>query len=241
MRGQIRIGTSGWIYKHWRGIFYPTDLPSSRWFSHYARHFDTVEINNTFYRLPPAATFDAWQGQAPPGFLYAVKANRFLTHMKKLQGPLEPMQRLLSHVRRLGTLLGPILYQLPPHWRKDLLRLAEFFDVLPGNLTHVIEFRERSWLADDTRALLQARGVSLCIHDILPRHPRWVTGRSVYVRFHGVRYHGDYRRNRLRRWAEWISARAAEGHNVYAYFNNDIGGHAVTNALMLKELMQRTR
>lgn len=241
MRSQIRIGTSGWIYNHWRGLFYPADLPSSKWFSHYARYFDTVEINNTFYRLPPAATFDAWQRQAPPSFLYAVKANRFLTHMKKLQGPMEPIERLLSHVRRLGALLGPILYQLPPHWRKDLRRLAEFFAVLPDDLTHVLEFRERTWLAADTRDLLQARGVSICIHDILPRHPRWVTGRSVYLRFHGVRYYGNYRRDRLRRWAEWISAQANDGRAVYAYFNNDIGGHAVRNALTLKELVAAIR
>ncbi len=149
-RGGYRIGTSGWNYDHWRGCFYPDDLPSSRWFSHYAQTFDTVEINNTFYHQPENATFDEWREQAPPGFLYAVKANRYLTHMKKLNDPREPLQRFLSGARRLKEHLGPLLYQLPPHWHKNLARLREFVELLPGDLKHVIEFRDRDWLCDET-------------------------------------------------------------------------------------------
>src|SRR4051812_42016429 len=119
-RGAVRIGTSGWIYRHWKGLFYPEALPAARWFGHYAARFDTVEINNTFYRLPSPEAFDAWREQAPPGFLYAVKGSRYLTHMKKLGDPREPLDRLLGRARRLGKHLGPVLYQLPPHWGRDL-------------------------------------------------------------------------------------------------------------------------
>jgi uncharacterized protein YecE (DUF72 family) len=130
-RGQVRIGTSGWIYKHWRGVFYPERLPAREWFAFYARSFDTVEINNTFYRLPSPAAFAAWHDQAPPGFVYAVKASRYLTHMKKLKDPADALERILGRARLLGPYLGPVLYQLPPHWRCDLDRLREFLAALP--------------------------------------------------------------------------------------------------------------
>ena len=163
---EIRIGTSGWIYSHWRGDFYPRELPVNRWFEHYQSHFDTVEINNTFYRLPPAGTFDSWRRQVHGNFLYAVKANRFLTHMKKLKDPAEPLERLFTHVRRLRKHLGPILYQLPPRWLPDGERLESFFRSLPKNLTHVMEFRDERCLTDDIRSLLARYNVGLCN----PRH-----------------------------------------------------------------------
>lgn len=235
--GQIRIGASGWIYSHWRGDFYPRELPVKDWFAHYRQYFDTVEINNTFYRLPPIATFDNWHRQATAGFLYAVKANRFLTHMKKLKDPAEPLDRLLTHARRLKEFLGPILYQLPPRWQPDMARLEEFFRALPADLMHVLEYRAHHWLTDDTRRLMQRHGVSLCIHDLVRPHPKWVTAKMTYLRFHGVGYGGSYRRDKLRRWADWILETATAGHDVFAYFNNDIGGHAVRNALTLKELI----
>src|SRR5689334_13225512 len=112
----VRVGCSGWQYKHWRGVFYPAELPQARWFEHYAARFDTVEINNSFYRLPEAATFAAWRARAPKGFVFAVKASRFLTHMKKLKDPRDPLERFFSRARRLGGMLGPVLYQLPPRW-----------------------------------------------------------------------------------------------------------------------------
>lgn len=240
MRHQIRVGTSGWNYKHWSGCFYPDRLPSSAWFAHYASVFDTVEINNTFYHQPAAAVFDQWQAQAPRGFLYAVKANRYLTHMKKLNAAAEPLKRFLSGARRLKQHLGPVLYQLPPNWKKDLQRLGQFVRLLPAELTHAIEFRDRDWLAEDTYALLEEHRVCLCIHDMLRGHPRRVTGPAVYVRFHGAgtKYGGPYRRDRLESWAEWMRA-AARSRPVYAYFNNDQNAYAVRDALCLRELLGR--
>ncbi len=242
MSQQIRIGTSGWNYRHWSGRFYPSGMPSVEWFAHYAAVFDTVEINNTFYRQPAADTFDRWRTQAPKGFVYAVKANRYLTHMKKLKDPAEPLERFLWGTRRLKRHLGPILYQLPPNWNKDLTRLRHFVRLLPGELTHVIEFRNRDWLAEDTYQLLAEHRVCLCIHDMFRRHPRRLTGPAVYVRFHGAgrKYGGKYRPGRLESWADWIRT-VARKRPVYVYFNNDEKGYAVRDALCLIEILNRNR
>lgn len=238
MAHRVRIGTSGWNYDHWQGGFYPHGLPRNRWFSHYCGTFDTVEINNTFYHQPENRTFDGWREQAPNGFLYAVKANRYLTHMRKLNDPREPLDRFLNGARRLKDHLGPILYQLPPNWRKDLRRLRTFAELVPSRLTHVIEFRNRDWLAEDTYELLTEYQLCLCVHDMLARHPRRVTGKSVYVRLHGTgeKYGGKYRPSRLRGWANWI-AEAAQERKVFVYFNNDAEGYAVRDALELRRLM----
>src|SRR5262245_45772957 len=239
--GHVRIGTSGWNYGHWRGVFYPAKLPVKAWFAHYARHFNTVEINNTFYRLPSEAAFPAWREQAPPGFLYAAKASRFLTHRKKLKDPEAPLETILGRLRALGPHLGPVLYQLPPSWRCDLPRLRHFLGLLPRDLTHVLEFRDPSWCNDDVRALLAAAGAGYCIHDMRGFDcPAWVTATTVYIRFHGptdVRYAGRYDRAFLRDWASRIDAWRQDGHTVYAYFNNDASGHAVENARELLELV----
>lgn len=235
-----RIGTSGWIYSHWRERFYPADLPTKRWFEHYAQKFDTVEINNTFYRLPEADQFDAWRQAAPKGFLFTVKASRFLTHMKKLKDPEEPLERLLTRATHLGRHLGPLLYQLPPHWRVDLGRLRDFCAQLPKRRAHVIEFREPSWLTRETFELLARFRVATCIHDIIKNHPREITAPLVYLRFHGVgqKYGGDYSRARLRRWAGWIRALPKSVCTVYAYFNNDANAYAIKNALTLRQLLE---
>src|SRR3982751_1060836 len=134
MTAQVRIGCSGWVYRHWKGIFYPADLPQKRWFDYYSSEFDTVEINNSFYRLPPAGTFDKWRKQAPPGFCYAVKANRYLTQAKKLNACEEPLERMMTAVRSLGDRLGPMLYQLPPKMKVNLERLRKFFQIPPHGL-----------------------------------------------------------------------------------------------------------
>jgi uncharacterized protein YecE (DUF72 family) len=182
----IRIGCSGWVYKHWRGLLYPEGLPQRLWFERYAQEFDTVEINNSFYRLPPPETFDKWRKQAPPGFCYAVKANRFLTQAKKLKECEEPLERMMSAVRHLGDRLGPMLYQLPPRLKLDLERLESFLRIVPGDVTSVFEFRDKSWYVDETYALLDRYGASFCVHD-LPgsASPRVAVGPVVYVRFHG--------------------------------------------------------
>jgi uncharacterized protein YecE (DUF72 family) len=240
-RGRARVGCSGWQYRHWRGNFYPSDLPAARWFEHYASVFDTVEINNTFYRLPGAETFAAWASRAPVRFEFAIKASRFLTHMKKLKDPEEPLERLFSRMRPLGPHRGPVLYQLPPSWRIDLDRLCRFLSILPRGVRHAIEFRDPSWYGDDTRALLTRHRVALCLHDM----PGSATGQErvgpfVYVRFHGAtsKYGGGYPEHRLRAWAEWLDAQRDAGADVYAYFNNDVGGHAPRDALTLRRLME---
>src|ERR671917_62737 len=157
-RADIRIGCSGWNYKHWRERFYPKGLPVSRWFEFYAEHFDTVEINNSFYMLPKAETFRKWRDQAPPGFCYAVKANRFLTQAKKLKECEEPLERMMTAVRRLGDPLGPMLYQLPPSLKINLERLESFLQIVPKDVINVFEFREKSWYVPATYELLDRYG-----------------------------------------------------------------------------------
>jgi len=241
--GQFRIGCSGWQYRHWRENFY-AGVRVSGWFQHYASVFDTVEINNSFYRLPEASTFARWAEQAPPGFLYAVKASRFLTHMKKLKDPEEPVQRFFDRALELKQSLGPVLYQLPPGWKKDTVRLAHFLGILPRHVRHTIEFRDPSWYAPEVLELLQEHDVPLCLHDMRgSATERMALASFVYVRFHGPTgtYAGGYPEERLRSWASWLGARRGEGLDVYAYFNNDVGGHAPVDALTLRLMMERSR
>jgi uncharacterized protein YecE (DUF72 family) len=240
MARQILIGTSGWNYDDWRGIIYPRDLPQEKWFAYYCQLFDTVEINNTFYHQPTSRTLSAWERQAPRKFVYAVKANRYLTHMRKLKDAHAPLIRFLRSTRRLKTHLGPLLYQLPPNWKKNLTRLRDFAKLLPGDETHVIEFRNRDWLAEDTYELMAEFKLCLCVHDMLPRHPRRVTGPAVYVRFHGPgkkKYAEKYSPSRLKPWAAWI-LEVARQHRVYVYFNNDHHGYAVRDAEALREMLE---
>jgi uncharacterized protein YecE (DUF72 family) len=239
--GRARVGCSGWQYKHWRGAFYPPELPQSQWFTYYASRFDTVEINNSFYRLPERTTFVSWARRAPMRFEFAVKASRFLTHMKKLKDPREPLQRMFSRMRGLGNRLGPVLYQLPPNFRVDVERLREFIDLLPRDARHVIEFRDPSWYTQDVCDLLDRADVAMCLHDM----PGSATGRTrvgpfVYVRFHGAdaKYAGTYSKDRLARWAGWLDEQRRAGIDVYAYFNNDVGGHAPRDAVTLRSLLE---
>ena len=241
---RIRIGCSGWQYRHWRGSFYPPELSQTRWFAHYALHFDTVEINNTFYRLPKAATFEKWRERAPLHFLYSVKASRFLTHMKKLKDPHDPLVRLFDRAKHLGPHLGPVLYQLPPGWPVDLDRLRNFLQDLQSvwpDRIHAMEFRDPSWYDDRVLALLDRYQVTLCLHDMKgSATDRVAIGPFVYVRFHGVeQYGGAYGDYQLDAWSDWLAARAASGVDVYAYFNNDIGGHAPRDAIRLRQRLQR--
>ena len=232
----VRIGCSGWQYRHWRGGFYPAELPQSRWLEHYATHFDTVEINNTFYRLPEASTFSAWRGRAPRGFLYAVKASRFLTHMKKLKDPDDPLDLFFSRAVCLGPTLGPVLYQLPPRWPVNLDRLQTFLTALPRGKRHAVEFREPSWYAEPVFALLRKHRVALCLHDMQgSASGRLAVGPFVYVRFHGTqKYSGSYDETTLAEWADWLVERWRGGSGIYAYFNNDTGGHAPRDAVRLR-------
>lgn len=236
MSGALRAGTSGWQYDHWRGPFYPLDLPKSGWFEHYCRAFDTVEINNTFYRLPRPRTFDAWREQAPRGFVYACKFSRYATHLKYLRDPEQPLSAFLERARRLEDHLGPLLVQLPPRWKRDLERLRGFLGQLPRDLRWALELRHPSWLCPQLFELLREHGVALVIHDMLEGHPREITADFAYLRFHGDRYAGHYSTAELSSWAEWVKGCLARGLDVYAYFNNDAGAAAVEDA---RRLVQR--
>ena len=241
---QIRVGCSGWNYKHWRELFYPKGLPARRWFEFYAGHFDTVEINNSFYRLPSPETFDKWREQAPPGFCYAVKANRYITQAKKLLDPEEPLNRMMSAARHLGSCLGPILYQLPPSLGLDLERLEHFLAILPKDVTSVFEFRDRSWYVSQTYDLLERYGASFCAHDMPgSATERIAVGPIAYIRFHGCggKYWGRYPDDLLLRWANWMTELASVDRPVWAYFNNDIDGHAILDAQTLKAMIGQLR
>lgn len=235
------VGTSGWIYKHWRGVVYPPELPQSHWFEYYAQRLSTVEINNTFYRLPEDATFDAWRRQAPKGFVYALKASRYITHLKKLKDPAEPVARFMGRAVRLGPSLGPVLYQLPPNWHLNLERLEEFLAAIPARRLQAFEFRHPSWLTEQTFALLEQYGAGYCISDMPGLDsPLRATGRLAYIRLHGPAraYAGSYSEAELAQWAERARAFMAEGRPAYVYFNNDAEGHAVHNALRLREMLE---
>ncbi|HEU5251102.1 MAG TPA: DUF72 domain-containing protein, partial [Thermoanaerobaculia bacterium] len=232
--GRLRVGCSGWLYRHWRGNFYPPDLPQKLWFDHYASVFDTVEVNNTFYRLPEATTFDAWKARAPAGFLFSVKASRFLTHMKKLKEPEEPLSRFFERAGHLGRKLGPVLYQLPPRWERDLERLERFLSALPRRRLHAVEFRDASWYEEETYRLLEKAGVALCLHDMRgSESPTRLVGPFVYVRFHGSgpKYGGRYPERAITDWGARLAHEVRHGRDVYAYFNNDRGGHAPRDAV----------
>ena len=236
----IRIGCSGWNYRHWRGVFYPETLPVKRWFAHYAEVFDTVEINASFYRRPTPEAFASWRDQVPPGFCYAVKAPRFITHMRKLRDCDDSIAEFLARARNLRPALGPILYQLPPNWRFDRERLESFLALLPKDLSHVFEFREPSWMTDEVLAILDAAGAGFCTHDFPGlATPRAATGRTAYVRFHGTggKYWGRYSDEALGNWSDWMRGQEDEGRTVWAYFNNDIHGHAIEDAKALKRLL----
>jgi len=237
----LRVGCSGWQYRHWRGDFYPKDLPLDRWLEHYSSVFETVEINNSFYRLPEGHRFEAWRRETPSSFVFAVKASRYLTHMKKLKEPREPLSRFFSRARRLGGKLGPVLYQLPPRWKCNALRLEAFLRALPRGRRHVFEFRDPSWYREDIFAMLVRRGAALCLHDMRgSESPRRAVGPFVYLRFHGTgaRYGGRYLDSQLSTWAAWIRHRLGQGLDVFAYFNNDRGGHAPWDAMRLARMVK---
>jgi uncharacterized protein YecE (DUF72 family) len=236
----IRIGTSGWYYQHWRELFYPDDLPKSEWFEYYAQRFNTVEINNTFYHQPKEKSVQRWHDLAPPDFLYAAKANRFITHVKKLKDCSEQLQRFFDNINLLKRKLKPVLFQIPPNLHKDTERLEAFLKLLPKNRIAVFEFRHKSWYSEDVYKLLEKFNVGFCIHDMSGKEsPRIVTSDTIYIRFHGTsgRYSGSYPESQLQNWAEWIKAHAKNIRGIFAYFNNDAQAHAIKNAKRLKELL----
>jgi len=241
----VRIGTSGWSYKHWEnGHFYPPKLAAPEFLSFFAEHFDTVEINYSYYQLPPRKTFESWRQKSPDGFVFAVKASRYITHMKKLKDPEEPLQRLLHAAGGLGDKLGPILFQFPRNWDADLERLADFLMALKRHPRHryTFEFRHDSWLREPTYALLREHEAALClpIGWGIPLDIQ-ITADWTYLRFHGGEHGTGFEREELKPWAERIRQWRSGGVDSYSFFNNDALWHgrpaAIDNARCLRELV----
>ena len=237
----IQVGCSGWHYKHWRGVYYPAGTPQADYLPHYLRDFKTVEINNSFYRLPPPETFAAWYQAVPADFLFAVKASRYITHLKKLKDPQESLFRFLENVAVLKEKLGPILFQLPPRWQCDPKRLATFLAALPPYFRYTFEFRDHSWYHPEVYGLLQKHRAAFCIYD-LEYHlsPLEVTTDFVYIRLHGPVniYDGSYSEEVLQEWANRCQTWQKSGKEVWVYFDNDMHGHAPHNARRLQELVR---
>lgn len=239
--GGVVVGTSGWSYPHWTGRFYPADLPESEWLMYYASRFRSVEINNTFYQLPSSETLQQWRETVPVGFEFAIKASRYITHMKKLRDPAATVPGFLERLETLGPALGPILFQLPPRWHADPERLRRFLTALPDDYRYVFEFRDPSWFRPDIRALLECFGSAFCIHELAgKRSPLSVTADLIYIRLHGpdAAYRGCYGDAALRRWARTLGGWAEAGYDVRCFFDNDEAGHAAANAARLTELLR---
>ena len=236
----LHIGTSGWHYTHWRGVFYPEKLPASRWLDYYAQHFDTVELNSTFYRLPPENGVDTWRESSPRGFCFAAKGSRFLTHMKKLKDPVPGIARFFERVDRLERKLGPVVFQLPPWWGVNLERLEGFLEALPPRHKYAFELRNPTWHTDAVYRILRRHHAAFCIFEIAGFQSGFeLTANWTYIRLHGPggAYEGSYPEETLRTWAGRIRRWQPDLRAVYVYFDNDEAGYAVENALRLKELL----
>lgn len=231
----LYVGTSGWQYAHWREVLYPRGLPQRQWLSWYAERFQTVELNNSFYRLPEAASFERWHDETPEHFVFAVKMSRFLTHIRRLRDPAQPVSLLLERARPLGTKLGPVLVQLPPGMRADAGRLDTALGAFPGDTRVAVEFRERSWFTDEIRAILERHGAALCLADS-PRieTPIWRTAGWGFVRFHHGLGHPQpcYEERALDRWARQLAELWPGDADAFVYFNNDWLGCAVRDAAL---------
>lgn len=235
----IRIGTSGWTYSHWKGLFFPEDCPKSRWLEYYAEHFDTVELNATFYRLPKLKTFENWNTRTPDHFLWAVKASKYITHTKRLKEPTEPLERFHRPAFGLGEKLGPILFQLPPSLSFDKNTIQVFCQSLNPSQRYALEVRHPSWMDEQAFSILKAYNIALCIADTAGRYPyhETITADFVYIRLHGSQklYASDYSEGELVTWAHKLRAWETD---AYVYFDNDFGGYAVKNAGRLKEILE---
>jgi uncharacterized protein YecE (DUF72 family) len=240
----VIIGTSGWQYRDWRGRFYPQRLAQRLWLEHYVEHFATVESNNAFYRLPEHETFVKWRERTPPDFRWAVKASRFLTHIKRLREPQEPVARLMERAAGLESKLDVILLQLPPTLRADADLLRECLSRFPTTVRVAVEPRHDSWWTDEIRALLERYGAALCWadRDERPIAPLWRTTDWTYLRLHtgGAQPWPRYRPETLQLWAERLAATWTDDEDAYVYFNNDPGGAAVIDAVVFAEAVRAT-
>ena len=234
------IGTSGWHYDDWRGRFYPEKLPKAKWLEFYAQHFNTLELNNTFYHLPTENAFKNWYESSPPGFIFAVKASRYITHIKRLKDCQEEIKKFTSRAALLKGKIGPLLYQLPPGLRYDNAKLVDFLKILPCELKHVIEFRHASWFTEEAYEILRRHKVGFCVFD-MPKlaSPIIATTDYAYIRFHGSDslYSSRYTDKEMADWAKKIKRLAKNLESVYIHFNNDIAGYALENAEMIREYL----
>jgi uncharacterized protein YecE (DUF72 family) len=241
MGAKYYIGCSGWHYEHWRGLCYPKELPKLKWLSFYAQQFNTVELNNSFYRLPSEKAFNTWQESTPDNFAFAVKVSRFITHIKRLRNLDASVDNFLSRAALLKEKLGPLLYQLPPSMRRNDEVLDNFLSTLPSEYQHVIEFRHQSWIDEKVFGILRRHNVGLCVFD-MPGFscPLVATSGFAYIRFHGREglYSSRYSDAELARWAQRIDRLGQNVRVSYIYFNNDAEAFAVENATMLRDLLQ---
>ena len=229
----VIIGTSGWQYADWRGRLYPRRLAQKEWLTHYSDRFQSVEVNNVFYRLPEEATFERWAAAPPRDFVFSLKASRYLTHVLRLSKPTEPIRRLLNHSSGLGHKMGPILLQLPANFRADPGRLAATLRSFPSNVRVAFEPRHESWYTDEVAGILREYGAAFCLTDTPERKsPRWRTAEWGYLRLHAGRAHPTpcYGRTALTNWAGRLADLWDRNEDVYVYFNNDHGGCAVRDA-----------
>jgi uncharacterized protein YecE (DUF72 family) len=236
------IGTSGWHYDHWRQRFYPQKLSKPGWLDFYARHFSTVELNNSFYRLPSEAAFANWRDASPANFSFAVKVSRFITHIKRLKGAEEAVETFMTRAKILGEKLGPLLYQLPPNMHRNDERLESFLSILPHGLKHVVEFRHQSWLDEGVFEILRRYRTGLCVFDMPSlRCPLVATADFAYIRFHGSEglYYSCYSDEELADWAKSLAHLAANLKAMYIYFNNDAEAFAVKNAITIRDYLQK--
>jgi uncharacterized protein YecE (DUF72 family) len=236
--GGVRIGTSGWMYPHWRGRFYPTKLRAADQLAFYAAEFDTVELNNSFYRQPTREQFEAWARAVPDGFLFAVKGSRYVTHLKRMAVAQESVDRVVDSARGLGDRSGPILFQFQANFHADLARLETFLTRLPPGLRFTLEFRHDSWFVPVVFTLMERHQVALCIADS-PKMPQSLelTADFTYVRFHHGPHGMGYPTQTLEGWAERINGWRRKGLDVLAYFNNDADAWAIRNARTLRSLL----
>jgi uncharacterized protein YecE (DUF72 family) len=235
------VGCSGWHYEHWRGLYYPEDLPKAKWLSFYAQQFSTVELNNSFYRVPSEKAFTTWRESTPENFVFAVKVNRYITHIKKLKDLGPAVEDFLSRADFLGEKLGPLLYQLPPSMKRNDELLQSFLSSLPRKARHVVEFRHESWIDDAVFDILRRHNTGLCVFDMPGLScPMVATTDFAYVRFHGSEglYSSRYSDEELSRWAERIARLSENVRASYIYFNNDAEAFAVKNAMTLRSLLR---
>lgn len=237
---KIHIGTSGWHYLHWKGPYYPENLSTKNFLTYYSNEFQTVEINNTFYKLPTISVIKKWKESVPKSFLFSVKMSRYITHSKRLNDPKKSLLKFFNRIKHIKPNLGVVLIQLPPHWPLNFERLASFIQALPKGYRYAFEFREESWLCEEVFALLKRHGHALCLFELdRMETEKIVTAKFVYIRLHGPKgaYQGNYSAKALSVWAKDIKRWKKQGKEVFCYFDNDEKGFAPKNALTLIKKM----